>query len=121
MDPTMIGKARELRKNMTQAEKKLWQHIRKKEIMGTRFRRQHPIDRFILDFYCNDARLVIELDGEYHNEEDQKEYDEGRTHELMEMGLEIIRFTNDEVESDIVHVLEKIKEKLKTRVQVPPQ
>ena len=120
MDPTMIGKARELRKNMTKAEQKLWQHLRQKKIMETKFRRQHPIDRFILDFYCHDARLVIEVDGGYHNDEDQQVYDEGRTQELMEMGLEIIRFTNNEVESNIEEVIEKIKLKLKTRIQVPP-
>ena len=73
-----------------------------------------------LDFYCHAAKLVIEVDGEYHNESDQQQYDEGRTHELNEMGLEIIRFTNDEVESNIDKVIEKIKEKLKTRIQVPP-
>lgn len=116
MDPTMIGKARELRKNMTKSEQKLWQYIRKKEIMGTRFRRQHPIDRFILDFYCHAAKLVIEVDGEYHNEEDQHQYDEGRAHELKEMGSDIIRFTNDEVESSIDKVIDKIKEKLQTRI-----
>lgn len=116
MNPTMIGKVRELRKNMTKAEHKLWQNLRRKEIIGARFRRQHPIDRFILDFYCHSAKLVIEVDGEYHNDMDQQVYDEGRTNELMEMGLEIIRFTNDEVESNIENVTEKIKEKLKTRI-----
>jgi very-short-patch-repair endonuclease len=116
MDPEMLGKAKELRKNMTLAEKILWQRLRRKEIMGVRIRRQHPMSKFIADFYCHQAKLVIEVDGPYHNEEEQKNYDEGRYKELKEFGIEIIRFTNEEVESDIEAVLEKIREKLKSRI-----
>lgn len=117
MDPEMLGKAKENRKNMTPAEQLLWQKLRKKVLMGARFRRQHPISKFIADFYCHQAKLVIEVDGPYHDEDDQKLYDEGRMQEMKEFGIEIIRFTNDEVESNIDAVTEKIKEKLHSRMK----
>ena len=120
MNPEMLGKVRELRKNMTRSEKLLWQRLRRKELIGARFRRQHPINRFIADFYCHQAKLVIEVDGLYHNDEDQKIYDEGRCQEFREFGIEILRFTNEEVESNIDKVMERIKEKLKSRNQVHP-
>jgi very-short-patch-repair endonuclease len=119
MDPEMLGKAKELRKNMTSAENLLWQKLRRKEVMGARFRRQHPINRFIADFYCHQAKLVIEVDGPYHNEDDQQLYDDGRSKELKDFGIEIIRFTNDEVEANIDKVIEKIKEKIKGRIPNP--
>jgi very-short-patch-repair endonuclease len=120
MDPEMIGKARELRKNMTKAEHKLWQQLRRKVLMGARFRRQHPINKFIADFYCHEAKLIIEVDGPYHNDEEQQQNDKGRTYELQDMGIDIIRFTNEEVELNIEKVLEIIKEKLTSKIQVPP-
>jgi very-short-patch-repair endonuclease len=99
-------KAKELRKNMTETEKILWQYLRKDKINGLRFRRQHPIDIFIADFYCHKAKLVIEIDGYIHNH--QKEYDIGRTEELKKYGLKVIRFTNEEVLKNIEKVVEKI-------------
>ena len=75
---------------------------------GIRFRRQHPISKFIVDFYCHKAKLVIEIDGEIHHQKHQAEIDEGRTYELENLDLKIIRFTNDEVIFNIEKVLSKI-------------
>ena len=104
--PEIFRKAEVLRKNMTDAEKILWERLRKKQL-GLRFKTQHPIERFIADFYCHKAKLVIELDGKIHDF--QKEYDSGREAELEKYGLKIIRFTNDEVLNNIDWVIEKIK------------
>lgn len=65
--PYAFERARELRMNMTQAEEILWEHLKKKQLNGYKFRRQHPVFKFIVDFYCHKAKLVVELDGEYHN------------------------------------------------------
>jgi len=97
---------------MTPAEKKLWQRIRKQNL-GVKFRRQHPINRYIADFYCHEARLIVEIDGGYHNDEDQIAYDMGRTRELEEFGIRVIRFTNEEVEMDVEDVLDRIRNFLK--------
>jgi very-short-patch-repair endonuclease len=105
--PHLFDKAKELRLNMTKAEEVLWEKLRKKQIDGNIFRRQHPIDRFIADFYCHNAKLVIEVDGEIH--ENQKEYDIGRTEELNDLGLQVIRFTNEEVLNNIELVIKKIR------------
>ena len=98
-----------LRKNMTTAEKKLWNRLNKSQL-GVRFKAQHPIDIFIADFYCHQFKLVVELDGEIHKS--QQEYDEGRTAELEHKGITVIRFSNEEVLMDIDKVVEKIKQYL---------
>ena len=103
--------ASELRKNMTVAEKQLWSRLNGSQL-GVRFKRQHPIDIFIADFYCHKYKLVVEVDGEYHNDEDQLEYDEGRTAELERFGITVIRFTNDEVMEDIDWVVMEIEKHL---------
>jgi len=107
-----LQKASELRKNMTNSEKLLWEKIRNKQLNGYKFRRQHTISNFIADFYCHRVKLVIEIDGGYHNNEEQKEYDIGRTVELNELGITVIRFTNSEVENEIEKVIEAIKKYL---------
>ncbi len=98
-----------LRLNMTDAENIVWERINKNQL-GYRFKAQHPIDIFIVDFYCHKFGVVVEIDGEIHNL--QKEYDLGRTHELEKFGLKIIRFTNSEVMNNIDCVISKIKEHL---------
>jgi very-short-patch-repair endonuclease len=103
-------RARELRKNMTSTEKTLWQKLRKNQVKGLRFRRQHPIDIYIADFYCHKAKLVIEIDGKIHNQ--QKEEDDSRTEEINKFGIKVIRFTNEDVLKDIDKVLNNIYEKL---------
>jgi len=112
-----IGKlyeyGRDLRQNTTDAEKVLWQYLRKKKLDGLKFRRQHPLDKFIVDFYCNEKKLVIELDGGIHNSKEAKEYDAARTYELKEWRITVIRFRNEEVLGDVENVLKKIREFIK--------
>jgi very-short-patch-repair endonuclease len=97
----IFEKASELRRNMTEAEKILWIELKNKKIFNTRFRRQHPIDIFIADFYCHKYKLVIEVDGKIHSEEEVKERDDGRSHDIEKLGIKILRFTNKEVMTDI--------------------
>ena len=79
-----------------------------KKFFNLKFRRQHPINQFIVDFYCDQLKLVIELDGDYHDIPEIKERDEEREHMLKEWGLKVIRFKNKEVETDIKSILLKI-------------
>jgi predicted helicase/very-short-patch-repair endonuclease len=105
----LLENARELRKNQTDAEEMLWQILRNRQLGNLKFRRQHPLRvGFILDFYCADKKLGIEIDGGYHNSYDQKEYDSMRTEAINEYGINIIRFTNDEVINDTDSVLRQI-------------
>ena len=106
---TIFENARLLRRNMTEAEKLLWKRLRKKQL-GVRFKAQHPIERFIADFYCHSARLVVELDGETHKY--QKEYDIGREGDMEKYDITVIRFKNHEVLEDIEKIVEKIQEYL---------
>ncbi|SDZ55159.1 MULTISPECIES: endonuclease domain-containing protein [Rhodonellum] len=99
--PEIHKRARELRKRLTPSEKILWETLKGKSFRGLKFRRQHPIHKFIVDFYCHELKLVIEIDGGIHDTMDQKEYDMGRTFELNELGLEILRFGNEMILSDI--------------------
>ena len=92
---------------MTPAEKLLWQHLRYKQVDGTRFRRQHLIGRFIVDFYCSEHRLIVEVDGDVHGT--QAEYDEARTEWLEEQGYRVMRFTNQQVQQQMSAVLEVIR------------
>ncbi len=107
-EPHTFEDAKELRKQMTRAEKVLWERLRKKQL-GVSFRRQHPVADFILDFYCHEARLDIEVDGEVHHEKDQKKYDNDRTRLLNEMGIEVKRFSNKEVIQKIDQVAKEIQ------------
>ncbi len=109
--PQIFEKAKSMRKNMTSAELLLWEKLKGKKVLGLRFRPQHPIDIFIADFYCHPIKLVIEVDGGIHKSKDQKEYDLGRTAELNYLKIEVIRFTNEEVEKDMRQVIETIKQK----------
>ncbi|QIA06600.1 endonuclease domain-containing protein [Draconibacterium halophilum] len=96
---------------MTEAELLLWEQLKGKKVLGFRFRPQHPIDIFIADFYCHPLKLVIEVDGGIHKSRDQKEYEIGRTGELNYWGIEVVRFTNEEVEKDMIKLIETIKKK----------
>ena len=107
-----FSKAQFLRRNETKAEKLLWEKLRNNQLGGLKFRRQHPVNIYIADFYCHKFKLIIELDGDYHNQEEQKQKDEVRTEVLRLNGLKIIRFKNEEVEQDINQVLTTIKNKI---------
>ena len=107
----LIEEAKRMRKEPTEAEAALWELLRDKKL-GDKFRRQHLIDDFIVDFVCLSKNLVIEVDGGYHNDLTQKEYDEQRTLFLNEKGFKVIRFTNEEVLGNTEAVLKEIKEEL---------
>ena len=110
--PEIHRRARELRKQMTGCEKILWQRLRAKHLLDYKFRRQHPIFKYIVDFYCHQLRLVIEVDGSVHSGVDAVEYDRNRTLELEEFGLQVLRFSNDEVSSNTDHVIAVITAKI---------
>jgi very-short-patch-repair endonuclease len=99
--------ARSLRRGMTPAERVLWCYLRRKQQDGARFRRQHPIGRFIVDFYCAEHRLIVEVDGEIHAK--QAGYDKARTELLEAQGYRILRFTNQEVCQQTLSVLAAIR------------
>ena len=87
-------------------------------MLGLKFRRQHPIDIFIVDFYCHDARLVIEIDGEIHKE--RVEYDDGREAEIERYNIKVIRFSNIEVLKEIEKVVKSITSVVKQMLSSPP-
>jgi len=97
-----------LRRNMTKAEAVLWKKLRNRKIFNTKFRKQHPIYIFIVDFYCHEYKVVIEVDGEIHNNEETRQYDLGRAEVLTRFGLKVIRFTNEQILYDMESVITKI-------------
>ena len=113
-----IGKlyqyGRELRQDSTEAEKLLWAVLRNRKLNGLKFRRQHPLDKFIVDFYCNEKKLVVELDGNVHDEKANKEYDEARTAMLTGLNVIVLRFKNEEVITNMKDVLKKISDVAET-------
>ena len=104
--PEIRRRARQLRQPQTLAEQKLWRHLRARQLEGFKFRRQHPIGYFIVDFYCAAAKLVIEIDGPSHAE--QVEYDRARSAWLEEQGCRVVRYTNDDVKTNLDAVVEDI-------------
>jgi very-short-patch-repair endonuclease len=104
--------SKENRKQATEAEKLLWKQLRDRNLYGLKFRRQHPVSDFIADFYCDKCKLIIEIDGAYHDGIEQKQHDDGRTFELTELKITIIRFTNAEVIEDMNFVLGEIKTRI---------
>lgn len=122
--PIIFERAKAMRENMTRAERAVWDLLKEKKVLGLRFKPQHPIDIFIADFYCHPLKLVVEIDGGVHISEDQIEYDIGREAELDRFGIKVIRFTNEEVETDITHVqneIERICKERRKELQSPLQ
>ncbi|HEX8428372.1 phosphoribosylformylglycinamidine synthase subunit PurQ [Hymenobacter sp.] len=109
----------EMRRKPTPAEDFLWQQLRGRQMDGYKFRRQHTIKQFIVDFICLDKHLIIEVDGRIHNEVEQAEYDQGRTHQLHELGYQILRFSNEEVMYQTPQVLERIYQTLESIETTP--
>ncbi len=101
-------RARELRRNATDAERKLWQTIRRRQVEGFRFRRQVPLGPYIVDFACLSARLIVELDGGQHTEDENIVKDERRTAWLNGQGFRVIRFWNPDVLKNVEGVWETI-------------
>ena len=114
--PPLLTAARELRQPQTPAEQKLWSRLRNHQLDGFKIRRQHPIDRFIIDFYFAAAKLCIEIDGDSHVE--QLGYDQACTEYLNERGYTVIRFTNREVFNQCEAVLQAIPDEC--RRLIPP-
>ena len=103
----VVKLAQKLRMEMTTTEKILWSKLCNKQIDGLRFRNQHPIDRYIVDFYCHEIKLVIEIDGGIH--ESQKEYDENRDHYLAANNYNVLHFCNEDIQYSINDVFKKIR------------
>ncbi|QSB01070.1 endonuclease domain-containing protein [Methylomonas sp. EFPC1] len=99
--------ARSLRKNQTDAERVIWQQLRNRQLLGCKFRRQQVIGPFIVDFVCLEPKLVIEVDGGQHAE--QQEYDQNRSHYLQRLGYRVLRFWNHEVLQNRLAVMEVIR------------
>lgn len=107
--------AQQYRREQTPAEFFLWSRLRFRQINGVKFRRQHPIDRFIVDFYCHEAKLIIEVDGAIH---DYSVEDDAIRQEFLEsIGFEVVRFRNEEVFNDLERVVREILEKIKVRLK----
>jgi len=107
--------ARVLRKGQTSAEVLFWYTVKNRKIKGMKFRRQHPIGPFIVDFYCDEAKLVIELDGKIHDLEHIKAYDSSREMHLSSLGLQIMRFTNDQIFNNFDTVIKTVEDYLSGR------
>jgi cyclase len=116
--PTIFKMARELRDNLTEAEKALWEKLNRKQL-GVKFRRQHPINIYIADFYCHEVKLVIEVDGDYHLNTDQNALDELRSEDMATFGIEVVRFKNEEVLNETAIVVEEIKKAIARRTPNP--
>jgi cyclase len=113
-NPLIFAMAKDLRKNMTDAEKILWYHL-KQNFEEFKFRRQHPLGIYIADFYCHKIKLVIEVDGNIHDNAEVKINDEIRQRNIEEGGIKVIRFKNEEIFKDLEMVLQKIKSHLITQ------
>ena len=100
-----------LRNNMPQPERKLWFYIRRKQL-GVKFRRQHSIEKYIIDFFCCELKLAIELDGNSHFSEQAQAYDHQRTQDLNKLGIRVLRFTNNEVNHNVEEVLARIMDSI---------
>jgi very-short-patch-repair endonuclease len=100
-------RARQLRREQTDAEAKLWSYLRNRQLDGFKFRRQHPIGRFVVDFCCVDRRLIVEVDGEVHRS--QAAEDQARAEALQAAGYTIARWTNDQIEHQVADVLAELR------------
>ncbi len=107
--PASIKNARSLRKNATVAERILWDSLRGRRLNGWKFRRQHPIGQFVIDFFCREKCVAVELDGEVHTQIEVADHDVERDKFLRLQGVKILRFTNNQVLEDLPRVLEEIK------------
>ena len=108
----ILDHCRAMRTDATDAEVRLWRRLRNRQLDGVKFRRQHPVGPYIVDFYCHEANLAIELDGSGHQDPGQADYDRTRSAELQSMGITVIRFWNLEVRDNIEGVIAAIRQSL---------
>jgi len=117
-----IEKSRDLRKNMTPQERKLWYIIKNRQFFGYRFRRQFPLGQYIVDFICRAKKIIIEIDGGQHNEIKNIQYDNKRTEYLISEGYKVIRFWNNDIDKNMGGVYNKLKEVFEIGENItPPQ
>jgi very-short-patch-repair endonuclease len=116
----MKGLRQELRGRMPQAELVLWNQLRG-QALGFKFRRQHGIGSFVVDFYCPKAKLVLEIDGDSHFEDGVAEYDQKRQRYIERLGIRVLRFTNNDVLESLDAVVEKITEALQPPLTPPSE
>jgi very-short-patch-repair endonuclease len=109
-NPSLQVAARQLRRRQTPAEDALWEALRRDGLDGLHFRRQHIIDRFVLDFYCAAHKLCIEVDGGVHDQ--QADYDEHRTAALALHGIRVVRFRNEEILDDLPRALDRLRREI---------
>ncbi len=98
---------------MSKAEVLLWRHLSRKQMLGYKFRRQHGVDQFVIDFYCPKLRLAVEIDGPSHAEQEAVEYDKMRQSYIEGLGIRFLRFQNDEIYGDLEGVLQTIDTKIR--------
>ncbi len=106
---------RELRQKSTHSEDMLWRKLKDRRLAGARFRRQYSIGRYVADFYCPQAKLVIEVDGGSHTNPESRAYDKIRDKFTQALGLHVLRFTNQEVRLNMAEVLQAIEDTIKSR------
>jgi very-short-patch-repair endonuclease len=111
--------ARRMRKYPTHAENVIWEELRNRKLLNYKFRRQHPLNNYIADFYCHELKLVIELDGRYHDLEEVKEKDQKRTEDLQDLGITVYRITNEELTNRSL-TIEKLRQFLETLLAPSP-
>jgi len=111
-------KRRQLRSDMPPAEKKLWQHLRNKQLLGFRFRRQVSVGKYVVDFYCAEAKLVIEIDGDSHS--GNEAYDSARQHFIESFGVRFLRFTNCDISESIEGVVGMIEKECRRITSTSP-
>jgi len=117
--PSIFKLAKELRKNATEAETILWSKLNKNKVLGLQFRRQHPINMFIADFYCPKINLVIEVDGSIHEIPEFKVHDNGRSDFLNDNGITVIRFSNEQITNEIDSTMKEIEKTVKCLLSTP--
>jgi very-short-patch-repair endonuclease len=117
----LAEQAKKLRSEQTSAEAVLWQLLRARQLLGFKFRRQHQIGDYIADFYCNEARTVIECDGSVHQTSEQWHHDQNRDAYMIAQGLRVLRFSNDQILNDTERVLEEIARHLSSQSKGIPR
>ncbi len=117
--PDYLDIKRRLRSNMTGPEARLWSRLRARQLQGLKFRRQHGIGPYIVDFYCPEQSLVIEVDGDSHADADQVVKDKQREQYLQSLGLRVIRYINDDIVKNLGGILEDLAERISSRSTSP--
>ena len=105
--------ARELRKNSTIQERRLWNLLKNRQFHNLKFKRQQPMGNYIVDFICKEAKIIVEIDGGQHNEPENIKADEERTKFLEQLGYKVIRFWNNEIYENIEGVIKKLEQEIK--------